>query len=216
MPQRSRIKQIALLKTFADQAVIAIENVRLFKELEARNRDLVATSDILQVISRSPTDAQPVFDTIAQHAFRVCDGTYCSVFRLDGTLIDLVAHYGQSPGALEELRRVYPLPLTADTNSARSIRDAVVVQSPDLLSDPSEAVRRIARAGGYRTGIIVPMLRGERAVGAIAVARSDTAGGPRPFAEKEIALLETFADQAVIAIENVRLFKELAGTDRAS
>jgi GAF domain-containing protein/two-component sensor histidine kinase len=208
--------QIALLQTFADQAVIAIENVRLFTELEARNRELTesleqqtATSEILRAISSSPTDTQPVFDTIAQRAFRVCDGSHCVVFQFDGRLIHVVAHHAQSPDALQEFQRAYPLSPAADTMAARAIREGAVVHGPDLLNDPSEAVRRIARAGGYRTGVIVPMLRSGRAVGAIAVGRSGPGGESRPYTEKEIALLQTFADQGVIAVENVRLFREL-------
>ena len=214
-------KQIALAKTFADQAVIAIENVRLFQELEARNHDLTealeqqtATSEILRAISASPTDAQPVFDTIAQRAVRVCDGSHCNVFQFDGTLVHVVAHYGQSPVGLQELQQAYPLPLDADTMAARSIREGAVVHNPDLLSDPSEAVQRIARTGGYRTGVIVPMLRSGRAVGAIGVGRSGPGGAARPYTEKELALLQTFADQGVIAVENVRLFRELEARTR--
>jgi signal transduction histidine kinase len=214
-------KQIELAKTFADQAVIAIENVRLFQELEARNHDLTealeqqtATSEILRAISASPTDAQPVFDTIAQRAVRVCDGSHCNVFQFDGTLVHVVAHYGQSPVGLQELQQAYPLPLDADTMAARSIREGAVVHNPDLLSDPSEAVQRIARTGGYRTGVIVPMLRSGRAVGAIGVGRSGPGGAARPYTEQEIALLQTFADQGVIAVENVRLFRELEARTR--
>ena len=208
--------QIALLETFADQAVIAIENVRLFTELGARNRELTesleqqtATSEILRAISASPTDTQPVFDTIAQRAVRVCDGTHCAVMRFDGTLVDVVAHAGMSVESVGELRRVYPLPLTADTLAVRSIREGKVIHSADMLSDPSEPVRRLAQVGRYRSGIMVPMLRSGSAVGVISVGRSDPAGGPRPFTEKEIVLLQTFADQGVIAVENVRLFREL-------
>jgi two-component system, NtrC family, sensor kinase len=172
--------------------------VRLFTELGTRNRELTesleqqtATSEILRAISASPTDTQPVFDTIAQHAFRVCDGSYCTVFQFDGTLIHMVAHHGQSPGALEVFQQTYPLPPDADTMAARSIREGAVVHNPDLLSDPSEAVRRISSAGGYRTGVIVPMLRSGRAVGAIGVGRSGPGGAARPYSEKEIALLQT-------------------------
>jgi GAF domain-containing protein len=214
-------REIALVRTFADQAVIAIENGRLFQELEARNRELTesleqqtATSEILRAISASPTDTQPVFDTIAQHAVRVSDGRHCSVFRFDGTLIHFVAHYGQSPEALEEFQRAFPLTPDADTLAARSIRDGVVLHRPDLWSDPSEPVRRFAQTGGYRTGVAVPMLRGGKAVGVIGVGRSGPGGSPRPFSEKEIALLQTFADQGVIAVENVRLFQELEARTR--
>jgi signal transduction histidine kinase len=214
-------REIELLQTFASQAVIALENVRLFQELEARNQELTesleqqtATSEILRAISSSPTDTQPVFDTIAQRAFRVCDGSHCVVFRFDGTLIHLVAHHGQSTAALDVYRQLYPLPPDADTMAARAIREGVVVHNPDLLADPSDGVRQISRAGGYRTGVIVPMLRSGRAVGAIAVGRSGPDGTARPYTEKEIALLKTFADQGVIAVENVRLFRELEARNR--
>src|SRR5713226_2840813 len=102
-------KQIELLKTFADQAVIAIENVRLFNELEGRNRDLTATSEILRVISSSPTDVQPVFDTIVQSAVRLCDGLFSSLHRFDGELIHPVAQHNYTPEALEELHRIFPM-----------------------------------------------------------------------------------------------------------
>ena len=144
----------------------------------------------------------------------MCDGSHCTVFQFDGTLIHLVAHHGQSAGALEVFQQTYPLPPDADTNAARSIREGAVVHNPDLLSDPSEAVRRISSAGGYRTGVIVPMLRSGRAVGAIGVGRSGPGGAARPYTEKEIALLQTFADQGVIAVENVRLFRELEARTR--
>jgi GAF domain-containing protein/two-component sensor histidine kinase len=209
-------KEIALLQTFTDQAVIAIENVRLFTELGARNRDLTealeqqtATSEILRAISSSPTDTQPVFDTIAQRAVRVCDGRQCSVYQLDGALVRFVAHYGLPPEALEAFQRVYPLTLDADTLAVRSIHDGAVVHVPDLVTDLSETSRRFGEAGGFRSAVVVPMLRSGRAVGAIGIGRGGPDGAPRPFTEKEIALLQTFADQGVIAVENVRLFREL-------
>ena len=162
----------------------------------------------------SPTDIQPVFDTIAQRAVRVCDGTHCVVFRLDGSLVDAIAHSGLSTESVGEVRRIYPLPLSADTLAVRSIREGKIIHNADMLDDPSEPVRRQALVGGYRSGIMVPLLRSGTAVGVIAVGRSDPAGGPRPFTEKEIALLRTFADQGVIAVENVRLFQELEARNR--
>ncbi len=213
-PRPFSAAETALLRTFADQAVIAIENVRLFQELEARNRELTealeqqtATAEILRAISASPTDAQPVFDTIAQRAVRLCDARDCVVFRSDGERIHIVAHRLSSE-SLREYHRVYPVPLAADTVSAWSIRTGTTVNVRDLLTDPaaSDSVREMARTGGYRSGAMVPMLRGGTAIGAIGVMRG---GPPRPFSDKEVALLRTFADQAVIAIENVRLFREL-------
>jgi GAF domain-containing protein len=213
-PGRFAPQDIQLLQTFADQAVIAIENVRLFNETKEALERQTATADILRVISSSPTDVQPVFDTIAQRAVRVCDGIYCGVYRFDGALVDLAAQSGMSAESVAEIRRVYPLPLTSDTLVVQSVREGKVIHSADLLNDPSETVRRIAQVGGHRSAVVVPMLRSGAVVGVIVVTRIDRAGGPRPFTEKEIALLQTFADQAVIAIENVRLFQELQARTR--
>jgi GAF domain-containing protein len=211
-------REIALLQTFADQAVIAIENVRLFRELETRNRELTesleqqtATSEILRAISASPTDTQPVFETIAQRAVRVCDARDCLVFRFDGRLIHIAAHHNLSPESVQAYHRGYPVPVEADTVSARTIRERAVIHIADLLNDQTASpfVREMARMGGYRSGVSVPMLRSGSPIGAIGVTRVGDDGEPRPFSNKEIALLQTFADQAVIAVENVRLFREL-------
>jgi signal transduction histidine kinase len=201
-------------RSHADDLKAEVESLRqaLTEALEQQT----ATAEILRAISASPTDTQPVFETIAQHAVRICDGRDCLVYRFDGTLVDIVAERETSPNALRELRRIYPVPLEADTMGARSIRERAVVHSPDMLSDPdiSEPLRRVARIGGYRSSVIVPMLRGGNPIGAIGVTRADLRGEIRPFSDKEIALLRVFADQAVIAIENVRLFKELEARNR--
>ena len=204
-------KQIALLKTFADQAVIAIENVRLFQELQARNRDLTealeqqtATSDILRVISSSPTDVQPVFDAIAQSAVRLCGARIGAVFRFDGELLHLAAHHNYTPDILELLQRLYPMRPSREQLSGRAILAKAVVQVADLFADP-EYRQQVARTGGWRSMLAVPMLREGNPVGAISINRLETG----TFSESQIALLKTFADQAVIAIENVRLFTEL-------
>jgi two-component system, NtrC family, sensor kinase len=205
-------KEIALLKTFADQAVIAIENVRLFKELQERNRDLTATSEILRVIANSPTDARPVFDVIVRSAVRLCDGLFGAAFRFDGELLHLAAHHNYTPEAYEALRQMMPMrprpdsPLTA----ARAILTRDVVQVADVQLDHPEytdyaRAQEIARAAGFRSVLAVPMLRDATPVGAMVVARRQ----PGPFASAQVALLKTFAEQAVIAIENTRLFKEL-------
>jgi two-component system NtrC family sensor kinase len=183
--------EVDLLATFAAQAVIAIENVRLFNETKEALERQTATADILRVISSSPTDTQPVFDTIAQRAVRVCDGTHCVVTRFDGALIHIVAHHGLPAELLEEFRRIYPVPLTAENLPARAIREGTLIHSPDLRNDPSERVRRLAQVGRYRSGIVVPMLRSGSAVGVISVARGGPDGGPRPYTEKEITLLQT-------------------------
>jgi GAF domain-containing protein len=205
-------EQIALLRTFADQAVIAIENVRLFKELEGRNRDLTATSQILQVISRSPTDAQPVFDAIAQNAVQLCDAANGTVFRFDGSLIHVAANHGRSPEAAEVLRRVFPIPPGKGTVAGRAILTRAVTHVPDVLNDPEhfEGFLWLPRSTGSRAILSVPLLRDGAPIGAIAVTRSE----PGPFSADKIELLKTFADQAVIAIENVRLFTELQASNR--
>ena len=146
-------KQIALLETFADQAVIAIENVRLFNETKEALEQQTATAEILRAISSSPTDTQPVFETIARLAVDVCDGRHCTVYRFDGERVHLVAHHNIPAEVRPEFERTYPLPIESDTQAARSIRERAVVHSPDTLNDASvsEWVRRTAQVGGYRS-----------------------------------------------------------------
>jgi signal transduction histidine kinase len=204
-------EQVALIETFADQAVIAIENVRLFRELRARNAELTeslarqtATSEILRAISQSPTDVQPVFDTIVRSAVRLCDGLYGTAVRFDGELMHLAAGYNWTPEVDQALHEAFPMPPDQRMMSGRAILAGMVVQVEDALAD-QEYTQNVARAGGFRAMLAVPMLREGRAIGAIVVNR----GRPGPFSQTQIALLQTFADQAVIAVENVRLFKEL-------
>jgi len=197
--------EIALLQTFADQAVIAIENVRLFNELEGRNRDLTATGEILRVISGSPTDVQPVFDTIVRSAVRLSGGLFGALFRFDRELLHLVAHHNYSREALEEVRRVFPTHPTRAFGAGRAILDRALVQIPDVELDPEYQQHAVSRAIGWRSGLFVPMLREGAPIGVIMVTRAE----PGPFSDNEVELLRTFADQAVIAVENVRLFKEL-------
>src|SRR5215472_14397213 len=197
-------RQVALLQTFADQAVIAIENVRLFTELEGRNRDLTATSEILRVISSSPTDVQPVFDAIAANAARLCDAVNGLVIRFDGELLHLAAQYNVAPERLAALRQTYPRPPSRGALSGRAILTRDVVHVPDVSKDP-EYTLPSATTIGYRSVLAVPMMHEGVPRGTILVARDVVA----PFSDAHIALIQTFADQAVIAIENVRLFKEL-------
>jgi GAF domain-containing protein len=218
-------KQIALLQTFADQAVIALENVRLFKELQEKNQALAdaharvtealdqqtATSEILGVISRSPTDVQPVFDTIVRRAVQLCNGLFSALYRFDGELLHPVAQHNFTPEALEELYRVYPARPTRALLSGRAILDRAVVHVPDAEVDPEHQHQALSRAIGYRSGLFVPMLREGTPIGVIGVTRAE----PGPFSNSEIELLKTFADQAVIAIENVRLFTELQQKNNA-
>jgi GAF domain-containing protein len=189
--------------------VIAIENVRLFKELEVRNRDLTetleqqtATSEILRVISQSPTDVQPVFDTIVRSAVRLCGGLFGTAIRFDGELLHLAAHHNYTPEVLRALQEMLPMRPDRRLMSARAILTHEVVHVEDALADP-EYAQPVARAGGFRSMLAVPMLREGSPIGAIVVNREQ----PGPFSTGQIELLKTFADQAVIAIENVRLFK---------
>jgi two-component system, NtrC family, sensor kinase len=207
-------KEIALLQTFAAQAVIAIENVRLFNETKEALERQTATAEILGVISSSPNDVQPIFDAIVQSALRLCDGLYCGVYRVEGDMVHLVAHNHQSPESLDRLGRDYPMPVQSPSSlTIRAIRERAVVHVSDMESDPTvpESARARSRAIDQRTLLAVPMLREGVAIGAIRVSRRE----PKPFADTQIELLKTFADQAVIAIENVRLFTELQEKNRA-
>src|SRR5262249_39432741 len=196
--------QIKLLETFADQAVIAIENVRLFNELKESLEQQTATSEILSVIASSPTDIQPVLDAVAENAARLCDAKDALIFRIDGEFSQRVARYGSMPGARESGRRL----ITRRTPVGRAILDRQSIHVRNLPAEigtefpDAEIVHEVA---GTRTVVATPLLREGNAIGAIAVRRAEV----RPFTEKQMALLKSFASQAVIAIENVRLFKEL-------
>jgi GAF domain-containing protein len=203
-------RQIELLQTFADQAVIAIENVRLFKELEARNRELTAaleqqtaTAEILRVISSSPTDLQPVMDAVAQNAARVCGAADAVIWRIDGSQLRRAAHFGSVPIKMPDL-----VAIGRDTPFGRAILERRTIHVEDvvpLLETEYSAIKSAAIAAGAGTRLVAPLMREGVPIGAILIRRTAV----QPFTDKQIALLETFADQAVIAIENVRLFKEL-------
>ena len=206
-------QQINLATTFADQAAIAIENVRLFDEVQARTRELqealeyqTATSDVLNVISRSPSDIQPVLDTIADTAGRLCEA-YDVLIRLqDGQLLKGAAHRGSIAVDFG------PLPIGRGWAMGRAFVDRTPVHVHDLLAAADEFPdgQAMARRLGVRTILAIPLMRENEAIGAIAVRRSEV----RPFSDKQIALLQTFADQAVIAIENARLFEEVQARTR--
>ena len=188
-------------------------------EQEERTRQLTealeqqtATAEILRVISGSPTDVQPVFDAIARNAVRLCDARFVLVYRLEDDDVQLVSHHNYPVDALEQFRRTFSRRLSeGGTVVAQAMLQGSFVHIPDILqsSGVSESVRELARSAGYRSVLAVPIMREGRALGAIAITRGDAAGTPKPFLEREIELLKTFAEQAGIAVENVRLFKEL-------
>jgi GAF domain-containing protein len=209
-------KQIKLLETFADQAVIANENVRLFKELQDRNRDLTealeqqtATSEILRVIASSPTDIQPVLDTLVENAVTLGSADRGVIFRWDGEVFRLAANYGHSAEFVEFVTR-YPPSLERGSATGRTALERRTVHIHDVFADPDyeQPARQVAE--GFRTVLGIPMLRGDELLGVFALHRHEV----KPFSERQIDLMETFADQAVIAIENVRLFQELQVRNR--
>ena len=204
-------KQIELVTTFADQAVIAIENVRLFDEVQARTRELSealehqrATSEMLNVISRSPTNAQPVFDAIVESAARLCEAVFSVVWLYDGDRLHHVANNNFTPEVIERILQTYPKRPDRSTVGGRAVLDAKIAHIPNTLADPDYS-HELALAGNWRSVLSAPMLRDGRPVGAISVGKAE----PVRFSEQQVQLLSTFADQAVIAIENVRLFDEL-------
>ena len=193
-------KQIELATTFADQAVIAIENVRLFDEVQARTDDLAeslqqqtATADVLKVISRSTFDLQPVFDTMAESAVRLCEAERAYIFRFDGKLLRAVASHNAGPENQDWVYR-NPIPLGRHSVSARAGLERRTVQVADIQSDPEYSY--VARdVDPIRTTLAVPMLKGDELIGTITIYRLEM----KPFTAKQVALMETFADQAVIA-----------------
>ena len=193
--------QIKLLETFADQAVIAIENVRLFQELKESLEQQTATSEILGVIASSPTDIQPVLDTVAENVVRVCGAEDVLVWRLDGSSLRLVARSGSLPSREIGSER----PLGRGTILGRAVIDRQTIHIHDLAAAEAEFPNQRGLRAGVRTVLAMPLLREGNPIGVIHIRRKEV----RPFSDKQIALLKTFADQAVIAIENVRLFKEL-------
>jgi GAF domain-containing protein len=199
-------KQIELVSTFADQAVIAIENVRLFNETKEALERQTATAEILKVIASSPTDVQPVFDVIVERAVKLCGARFGRVYRYDGALVQMVAGHGLSAGGLQQVNRVFPRPAADDTIVGRVILTRQPYFLKDVELDPAlpELSRQMIKALQTRSQVTIPMLRADEPIGAI------TLGWDKPngFDDRQVELLKTFADQAVIAIENVRLFNE--------
>jgi signal transduction histidine kinase len=195
-------EHMTLLQTFADQAVIAVENVRLFNETKEALERQTATSEILRVIARSPTDIRPVLDTIVEHAGRVCGAFDAIVFLVEGDQLVRTAHHGPVPITEGSLS----LPIARDSASGVAVLDCRTVHVEDILASREfPRGRAIAERSGFRTAVSVPLVKDGAAIGTLVVRRTEV----QAFTAEQIALLETFADQAVIALENVRLFTQL-------
>jgi GAF domain-containing protein len=209
-------RQIALVTTFSDQAVIAIANARLFEAEQTSKRELTesldyqtAISDVLGVISRSQFDLQPVLQSVVETAARLCRAENAIVYRLEDGACRFAAGHGHDPRVMEEVR-AQPHSINAGTVVGRAIAAKETVQIKDVLADPLYEVKDLATRGNVRSVIGVPLMRDGDPIGAIALGRSSV----EPFNDREIDLVTTFADQAVIAIENTRLFEEVQARTR--
>ena len=195
--------EISLAESFRDQALIAIENTRLFNETQEALERQTATADILKVIASSPTDAQPVFEAIAERSKRLVDALSTTVFRLEDGVMHLRAFTSTDPEADATLQSMFPAPLS-NFSWGEAISSGEIHRVVDTELE-IEAMRELARLRGFRSMLFVPLLRDRKPIGVIAVTREE----PGPFIEHHVQQLQTFADQAVIAIENVRLFDEV-------
>jgi GAF domain-containing protein len=202
-------KQIDLVKNFAAQAVIAIENTRLLNELRESLQQQTATADVLKVISRSTFDLQTVLDTLAHSAARLCEADISYLWRREGENYVWGASYGMSGEQLAFVKS-HQLALQRGSASGRAALDGKIIHIPDVFEDAEYTWWEVQKVGNFRAILAVPLIREGVPIGVLGLTRSE----PRPFSEKQIDLLTTFADQAVIAIENVRLFDEIQDKSR--
>ena len=198
-------KQVELVTTFADQAVIAIENTRLLNELRESLQQQTATADVLKVISRSAFDLQTVLDTLVRSAVLLCEADMAAMHEQVGTGYHEVATHGFDQGYKQLILATLPFEAARGSVLGRTVQERRIIHVPDVLADPEYTMLEHQRRAGFRAVLGVPLLREGNPVGAIVLMRKMV----RPFTDKQIELATTFADQAAIAIENVRLLSEL-------